>query len=525
MSSRARIATVAGIAVVGAHVAGFVALGPELRGTDLVVEVTSPLASPTLTLDGTVPPEIASRVKTSFEASDATGPGLVRKTWSVAYRGGFERRVGATQLVGPFQDPDARDCVGRIVVGQKLLDDGTAGPGTIAGEMRAQVHAAMDGITIWGLGDYTKVGAISLRWATLDKNPMDQYLVGAAPHGYVRAEARLVFERVEIPLTVALVPRPSRTALEFKVIARAQLDFDNRVVQWASDKLGADKLATKFANREIDRSLITTLAPPPPFELPDGQVITFGYCAGSPQIVDGVSGALPFSVAIGRVPGQPAILPPKRGPASHAAFDPDSQLGIDLDLDALNALLYELWRSGFLDRRLAEAGLDRRFNADPIVTEFLSLRISSLALALPPVLRPHGRGLRMSAEARVAIADGTTTTTGRVWGGLDFQFGGALEPVSVDLGALELSCERSATTLVPCFADLVGALRDRGDDFHGELTTTLAGLLADIFVERRLGASGFPADLVIHRARPTVVTTSTNAALHFDLAAQLVPAQ
>lgn len=525
MTARSRLAVAAGIVVVGAHVVGFVALGPELRGTDLVVEVTSPLASPTLTLDGTVPPAIASRVNTSFEATDAGAPGLVRKTWSVSYRGGFERRVGATQLVGPFQDPVARECVGRIVVGQQLLDDGRAGLGTIAGEMRAQVHAAMAGLSIWGLGDYQKVGTISLRWATLDKNPMDQYLVGAAPFGYVRAEARLVFERVEIPLTVALVPRMTPAALEFRVIARATLDFDNRVLQWASDKLGADQLATKFANREIDRTLLTTLAPPPPFELPDGQIISFGYCAGNPQIVDGVSGALPFSIAIGRVPGQPSILPPKRGPATRAAFDPAAQLGIDLDLDALNALLYELWRSGFLDRRLGEAGLDRRFNEDPIVTEFLSLRISPLRLALPPVLRPHGKGLRMSAEARVEVRDGETTTIGRVWGGLDFQLGGALEPVSVDLGALELSCERGPTTLVPCFADLVGALRDRGDDFHGELTNVLAGLITEIFVERRLGASGFPADLVIQTARPTLATTSTNAALHFDLGAKLVPAQ
>ena len=63
----------------------------------------------------------------------------------------------------------------------------------------------------------------------------------------------------------------------------------------------------------------------------------------------------------------------------------DQLVALD-DEDALNALLYELWRSGYLDRRLAGAGLDRRFNDDPLVTELLSIRISPPRLALPPVI-------------------------------------------------------------------------------------------------------------------------------------------
>ena len=95
-----------------------------------------------------------------------------------------------------------------------------------------------------------------------------------------------------------------------------------------------------------------------------------------------------------------------------------------------------------------------------------------------------------------------------MWGGLDFGFARRVdEPVAVDLGALELSCERTPTTLVPCYADLVGAMRDRGADFHGELTRAFASLVADIFVDRRLGASGLPVSLVIRAATPGVIFT------------------
>jgi hypothetical protein len=142
---------------------------------------------------------------------------------------------------------------------------------------------------------------------------------------------------------------------------------------------------------------------------------------------------------------------------------------------------------------------------------------------LPPVLTADARGLRLAADGRVAIADGTATTIGRVWGGLAFAFVTAGTTASVDLHALELSCERDPVTLVPCYADLVGALRDRGADFHGVLTTAFAKLIADIFVEQRVGAAGVPVDLVIRGARPSVTLAPPNATLRLDLDAALAP--
>ncbi len=514
-----------GLAIAAAHAAGFAALAARCRGADLAVELRAPLASPVLALDGAVPAALAPRVETH---QDGAAPGLVRRTWAVRYRGGFSRAVGAAQLVGPFQDPAARACTGRVAVSQRLLDDGRAGPGTIAAELARALDAELRGERYLGVGSYRRVEALSLRWAELARHPADQVLVGAAPHGYVRATARIVFDRLDVPLVIALVPKPSPTELRFEIAARAELDLGNRVLQWVSDRLGGNAFATRLAQRQIDENLAAALLPPPPFELPGGQTIAFGYCSEPPEIVDGEWGALPFAVELGRAARDPQILPPRRGRAPRSPLGPTAELAIDLDLDALNALLFELWRTGFLDQRLAEAGLHRRFNEDPVVTEYLSIRLSPLSLALPPVVAPTARGLRLLAEARVSISDGAAATTGRVWGGLDFAFAGRVaDPVSVDLGALELSCERGPATLVPCYADLVAAMRDRGADFHGELTRTFAGLLADIFTGRRLEGSGVPAALVIRAAAPSVIAIAQpgapNASLHLDLDAELVP--
>jgi hypothetical protein len=405
-------------------------------------------------------------------------------------------------------------------VGQRMLDDGIASPGTFAGELARVLDAELRGESVVGLGEYKKVEKVSLQWAQLGNHPEDISLIYAAPHGYVRARATIVFDRVSVPLVLALILEPSAQKLNFRILARAELAFDNRVMQWLSDKLGGNRLATRLARDQIDASLVTALSPPPPFQLPDGQKLVFGFCNGPPEIAENAWGALPFSVEIGR--SDRGVLPPRRGPVRHGPLAADTKLAIDLDADALNAILYELWRGKFLDRRLAAAGLDRRFNEDPTVQEFLSLRITPPTLALPPVIA-FGDKLQLHADARVTIADGPANTVGRIWGGLDFTFGAhALEPIGVDLGALELTCERTPTLLVPCYADLVAALRDRGPQFHGELTRTFGTLLREIFVDRRLHGEGMPADLVINAVSPTINVVAGNGSLRLALDGVLV---
>jgi hypothetical protein len=336
---------------------------------------------------------------------------------------------------------------------------------------------------------------LHLRWAELSAHPDDAALVRTAPHGYVRVSATVVFDRVAVPIVVALVP--DGPGVHFRIAARAELAFDNRVFQWVSDRLGGDRLATRLARRQIDDVITTTLAPPPPFALDDHQQLQFTYCTDPIQIAEGAYAALPFAVAFTGAPVHVATpLPPPTA----------EPLSVDLTVDALNALLFELWRTGWLDRRLADAGLDRRFNTDPTVTEYLSVRISPPHLALPPVVTPDGTKLRLAADARLTIADGATTTTGRLYGALTFAF-----PTSVDVGALELSCERTPSVLVPCYGDLVAALRDRGPEFHGALTEQFLKLLDAIFVARHV--AGLPADVTLDGATPSLKGSTLHLAL------------
>ncbi|HEX5060432.1 MAG TPA: hypothetical protein VFV99_13785 [Kofleriaceae bacterium] len=492
-----KIATLAGIVIVAAHAAGFAWLAQKSGGSELMLTV----------------PELAVR---------ATGetPGLHRSYVRTEYRGGHVREIGTTELVGPFQDPKAPACSGRVVVGQKLLD-------AMAPVMKDMVTEQMRGTDIFPVGSFQRVRSLSLEWARAESNPGDRRLLGSAgaPDGYVRANATVVFDRGEVALLVAFIPQRSPTSLKFRIAAVADLEFNNSVLRWVSDKLGADRIATSVAREQIDDILVTTFAPPPPFELPGGQSLQFIYCDGPIEIVDGAYGALPFAVAFTPLPNAPQILPPRFGPGARPAPPPDTTLALDLDVDALNAMLFELWRTGWLDRELANVGLDRRFNTDPIVTDYLSIRISPVRLALPPVIAPHAGALRLAADARVAIADGAHTTVGRAFGALDFHFVKPATtdlPVSVDLGALELACERTPTTLVPCYSDLVGAIRDRGAELHGALTDAFAALLGDIFIDRHLGTTGLPAELVIGAVVPSVTRGGT---LHLQLAGTLVPVQ
>jgi hypothetical protein len=563
-----------GIVVVGAHVLGFALLAQQCRSEEFVVDIRGPNASPTLAITGDVPSTFERRVNESTDDAPP-GPGLHRKRWSIDYRGGYSRSVGAAQLVGPFQDPTARTCTGRVAVSQRLLDDGSLSPSTVAGQMKLVLEREMAGQSITGAGSFEKIDSIALRWSRVEWHPDDRAMVGEALHGYVRAAVTIAFGRVKVPVVIALIPMPIAPAsgsaparvpippapeLRFRVASRAELAFGNRVAQWISDRIGGNALATKLARDEIDNALLSTLAPPPPFDLGNGQSLTFTYCSDPPEIVEGVFGAIPFAVEIRTFDRDPSVLPPKRGKAQRFAIGKDAHLAIDLDVDALNAVLYELWRGGFLDRQLASAGLDAKFNTDPIVQELLSLRISPVRLALPPVIAPAGDHLRLSADARVTIADGTSMTVGRVWGGLDFKLGadrrgadrahggagatgdgssahtidargaidgaidGTIGALDVELGALELSCERTPTRLAPCYSDLVAAIRGRGSEFHGALTDSFAAILSDIFVERRVGASGLPADLVIKSVVPSVTASGGNASLHLDFSALLVPA-
>lgn len=484
----------AGMLIVVVHAIAFVALAGRSAGQELVVDLAAPLS-----IEGTVPASIADRVTVTTERG--------RRRWRVAYRGGFAREVGASQLVGPFQDPAAPACSGRVIVGQQLLDE------SITPAMKKLLDDQLRGETIFPIGKYQRIDKLAFEWARFETHGYDAALLGetGAPHGYLRATARIVFDRVTVPLVLAAIPEQADAEMHFRVRAFAQVEVANGVLQWLNSKVDlTSKLATRLANHELDAMLVTALAPPPPFELDKDQELAFTFCKDPVEIRDRAFGALPFAVKIGRAPQN--ILPPHVATTSAPTIH--GPLAIDLDVDALNAILYELWRTGWLDRRLADVGLDRRFNADPTVQEFLTVRLSPLRLALPPVISPAGDHLRLAADARVNLDD-HGLTVGRVYGAVDFRFGQNLK-----LGALELACERTPTRLVPCYADLVDALATRGADFDGALTTAFDDLVKTIFVDRELSTGELPGKLQIHGAVPTLLPGASG--LHLELDAKLV---
>jgi hypothetical protein len=499
--------TLAGVALAAAHALALPTLLRAFARPELIVDVASPSAAPRASIDGRVPGALVPRL--TVDDDGAPGPGLHHRRWTVRYRGGTTRSVGAVQLVGPFQDPARPGCSARVVVGQRFLDDGHASPGTVAHTVVAALTAEMHDFHHWTVGSFRRVDNVSVEWARLSARPFDFFLMsGARTTSYVRATATLVFDRVSVPLVVVMVPDLDGGKLHFITHVVAHLDFDNRVFDWLSDKLDGDQLATKLAREQVSDGLVDALGPPPPLDLGAGRTLRFDYCGRPPEVTDKQFAALPLAVAIAGPTGPDRVLPPHLGDAPPVAPPADGSVTLDLGVDALDAILYELWRTGFLDEELARAGLDRRFNGDPDVQALLSVRLSPLKLPLPPTVRARPDGsIRLEAEAVTNIGDGARVTLGRIWGGLDFSFTNQSPKIGVDvaLGALELSCtaDGAPRALAPCYADLVGALRDRAGDLHGVLTETFARILTELFVGRRLGTDGVPAEIEIRGVRVT----------------------
>lgn len=519
-----KAAPVVGLALLVAHAAALPWALRTCRRDELSVRLTTGV-------DGRVPASLRDRIV----IDDTVGPGLHRRRWSVGYRGGFHRQVGAAELVGPFQDPASPPCAGHVLVGQRLLD-GPPGQraGTVAAIVERELTANLRGQSQFPIGSFEKVRSLELTWNRAEDSPADKGLVDvkSAPHGYVRARAVIGFTRVDVPVTVAMIPHLAAGRLEFTIKARAQLDFNSRILQFASDLIGGDRFATDMAQDQIDDLLVTVLEPPPPVELPSGRRLVFTYCGAPPTIAHHAYAELPVAVAITGVPGAPLVLPPALGPVPAPPPAADMKLALDLDLDALNALLYELWRTGYLDEQLATAALDQKFNTDPTVAGLLTLRISPLRLALPPVLTAVGDHLHMAGDLAVTIADGGTLTRGRVWSALDFRFTApgttpgtpaAPKAAAVDLGELELTCEPAPGVLKPCYSDLVDALRARAPDVHDTLTGAFTAILSSIFVGQRLSDDLLPAELAVTGVTAEAFPTGTNARLRLVLAASIEP--
>ncbi len=478
------------------------------------------------------------------EADDGAAPGLVRHRWSVRYRGGVERAVGRVRLLGPFQDVAAPPCGGRLAVGQRLLDDGHGGPGTVAAVMARELSAALADVDNLAAGSFRRLRGLELRWVTLAQHPFElgMFPAGALraplPTGYLRAEAVAVFDRVDVPIVVGALPRVDGASLGFTIGVRARLDFGNRVLDWIKDRVGGDAIVTRIANGQLDTSLLAALGPPPPLELPGGRTLTVELCPDrAVDIVAGSHAAVGVRWRLGGPVGDARIRPPAHGPIAWPPPDPAAAITLDLDLDGLDGLAYELWRTGALDQLLTELDLPGRFNDHPLVRDLLSVRLAPVRLAWPPTLAAGpGDRLRLALALALDVGDGALTTPAVAWGLLDVGLGGARPAgaasagagpgaitTTVDIAGLELTCEPRPGLLTPCYPDLVAAVGDATTDVHAAMADALGRALTDLFVDRRLAADAAPAALAITGARARGLRVGAQPLIRVELDARLEP--
>ncbi len=531
------IALCAGIAVVAGHAAAFPWLVQRLDRSPLTVRVRASMVAPgpALSVAAEIPGDAAARARLlvdgqeigpAVEAVDlARPPGLHRVEWRARYRGGIERRVGWTQLVGPFQDPARPPCSARLLVGQQFLDDGRAGPGTLAQLLARLVEHQMSGFEAFPVGSFERVRAISMRWAS-----------PAGEDGHLRVVLELGFTRAALELTIRIAPHLAGG--EMKLVSRtdARVRLRSRFVQWVSDLIHGDEIAGRMARREIGAALDDIMTAPPPLPLGGGRSVQLTYCAGRDiEVVGGSHAAVPLAVdlapasAVARRAGRagaPILLPADLGSAPAAMTAP---LAIELDGNALNGLLYVLWASGYLEEALAGSGIVDRFHRDPIVAELLSVRARGPWLPLPPTLVPStraGQSYEIGVASSLWLEDVGLRTPAHIFGraGFDLTTGsGAPSSAAprLSLHDLGLTCEPEPGLLEPCYPELAATLIERAPEVHGQLSAWFAEVLAELLIDREIAPSGSGAQFRLRRSAIRSPPAGRHGPLRIDLLGQL----
>jgi hypothetical protein len=531
------IALCAGVAVVAVHAAAFPWLVERFDRSPLTVRVRATMVAPgpALSVAAEIPGDAAARARLLVDGQEigpaaaavdlARPPGLHRVEWRARYRGGVERRVGWTQLVGPFQDPARPPCSARLLVGQRFLDDGRAGPGTLAHLLARLVEHQMSGFEAFPVGSFERVRAVSMRWASR-----------AGEEGHVRVVLELGFTRAALELTIRIAPHLAGKEIALSSRTEARVRLRSRLVQWVSDLIRGDEIAGRMARREIGAALDDIMTAPPPLPLGSGRVLQLGYCPDRDiEVVDGSHAAVPLAVALatasaaarraGRATA-PILLPADLGSAPAAMTAP---LAIELDGNALNGLLYVLWASGYLEEALATSGIVDRFHRDPIVAELLSVRARGPWLPLPPTLVPSpraGQSYEIGVASSLWLEDVGLRTPAHIFGRAGFSLtarsdvprAGAPRLSLHDLG---LTCEPEPGLLEPCYPELAASLIERAPEVHGELSAWFGEVLAELLIDREIAPSGSGAQFRLRRSAIRSPPAGRHGPLRIDLIGQL----
>lgn len=563
------LATGVGLALLALHAAALPILLDHFHRPSLTVDLTAPAAAPALDTSASVPDELFKRIAMTIDgddpdAADRQRSGLRRISWSVDYRGGFRDRVGASQLVGPFQDLSSPPCALWVVVGQRFLGsrDTDPEPGTLAALLGDIIDREMSGFAQWPIGRFIAASDIDMRWLAFDDvDGVSRRLAiiaaaGGPLAGVLRVSLILRFEEGEIPVWFALIPRLDGDSIRLRTHVEAALDLDNRVYQWVADLFEGDELVSDIAGDQVDTALIDAFGLPPPIALGEGHQLRFGYCDDQPmQIVTGSHAAVPLRLLPAPGPdhrseeqsgdssGQPVIWPVRlSSDAGHPGATGLAErltsrsftapLSVVFELDVINGVLHQLWTSGFLDRQLIDAGLAERFNRDPMVQELLSVRVGKPHLRLPPTLMPSPMAtdadrpeFDLGLEVALDLHDRDAVMPARLFGSVGFGFGDRAPAglvARLRLDELALTCHPRPDRLVPCYGNLVAAFRDRADDIHGVLSRSFTTLFEDIALQRTIDLE--TARFRIDRASVHTRREPTGGAVRVDLFGVLVDA-
>ncbi len=532
------VCTFAGVALIGVHAAMFPVLGESCKGTSLQVRIKAPSSAEHLTLRVEIPKAIQKRVKTYLNGKPANlrrasaGPGMHRAEWRVRYKGGFERRVGFTQLVGPFQNLDKPACAARLFVGQSFIDDGKASPGTAVAMVKKIILKEMKDFSQWPVGKFDKITELRAQWVGMDNKKWSEDLhttitfenLKDLPSGYFGLSAKIRLDDGAVNLKIAILPRIKDKEIDLKAYVNADVTLDNRVYNWVAHRFDIDDRVGSQVQDEMRDAMKDVFTLPPPVPLPGNRKLTFIYCPGGKlRVKDNTHVMIP--VALHLDGAHPGVLPVSLGRVNRDENAPrPAPLTFEFELEAINAVLYYLWHTNFLDEQLKNHGrIEERFNKNSIVKELLSIRLQNVRLSLPPTATATGNPkvpFQIAAAATMDIRDGKQITKSHIYSTIGFDFKGSNTRKAVarlTFRDLEVTCEPEPGLLKPCFSDIVEVMRQRSDALHGELTRQFTDTFNKLVLDRYIGNDDSLAGFVTTGAKVSATPMGRSGVIRVDV--------
>ncbi len=426
-------------------------------------------------------------------------PGLHRIEWTRRYRGGHVRSVTHTQLVGPLQDPAKPSCSLSLLIAPSFLDE-------TAPILEQLLVKQLKGVKQWPIGEFEGASDVSMQWVKWNEDvpfkirlKLAKELPGANIEGHLRVALAVEFENANVSLTLTVVPLIKDAVLTFRVFVNASLDLDNRLFQWVADFFDGNDRVSNLIEREVRREMRNVLDKPPNIPLDGKTSLEIEFCEGEQlHFHDAGHVAMPLALRVAdHFPGPP--MHPIRLATTSAPMT--TPLAIELDRNALGAVLHTLWNSGMLDRTLASTTV-RAFNEHPTVRDFLSLRIDSAKFHLPPTIDfGEDGGLQLRAASRVSFRDGERKTDATLFAEFDIAAEFIRDPTQaskrkdpgIELKAAQLTCSDPSGRLRPCYSQIIAQVRANQSELQKQLASLLRDLLLKLFTQRTLSAPGTPA--------------------------------